>query len=173
MSPRARLAVLALVLVGAFIAVRVRQAAVGSGMAEAQPLPPAGEGTRAALTWLMVLTIPLLALLFVVALRFPRQRARPDAQRWTRATWRGLALMVALLLLIAAVLALAGRIPSTRLSPEDPTPDGPHGTTTRAPSTGRRPPADGDWAPLDIDGMVVFVVGALAALMIAAAIGNR
>ncbi|MGH3517828.1 MAG: DUF4129 domain-containing protein [Haloechinothrix sp.] len=176
MPLRARVAVLALVIAGAIVTVRSRQATAPQGE-RADPAPQApGAATNTTLTWLMVLTIPFLALLCYSALHSRRQRSTPDQRAWSRSATRGLAFVLALLVSAAVLLALIARVPAARRQPGD-TP----GADPAVPPDTRDqdqlpapPPSRGtDWSPVDFETMSIFVVAALATLLIAAAIANR
>lgn len=159
-----RVTLFALLVAGAIIALRPS--------AGAPPQPPpqraADQTGGAALTALMILTIPFLVALFVLALR--TRSARPDTAdaTWTRSTTRGLLFCLALMLALIAAVALTARV-LDRPPPRSRRP--PSATAADTPPDQDRPDQAGGGVDFDI--LTLFVVAALVVLLVSVWLAHR
>lgn len=165
MAARTRVAALALLTVGAITVLRARTP--GAGRETAEKLVP--EDADAAVTWLMMLTVPFLLLLLVLAVSNRRERPAPEDPGWSRSTTKGLLFAVASVVLLTVVVAVAARIGGPKPAPEPETPRARPGTPPPpAPEARRTPGSSEDTGGLDFDLIAGFVVVALAVLLVSA-----
>ncbi|MGH3467812.1 MAG: DUF4129 domain-containing protein [Thermocrispum sp.] len=177
MQPRARIALVALLVAGAIVAVRVPVADSAGPPNRAEPGDP-----DEAFAWLMLLVVPAVAVIVVALLRYiPARRPSHDGPLGhPPLKWRPAAAALVVLVLLAAGLGLLGQLIETPAPPragvrQPPAPDG--GRRTDGTDGGRR--TDGtDGTAVAGDGLnlelwSVVLAGLLVAVLVAVSVARR
>lgn len=165
MATRVRIVLLALLIAGAVIAMRVLPVA-GDAPGRRQP----GD-TNEAVAILMVLTLPALALLVFAALRY-RPEHRPSMVREQRKgpSWRPAVIALLALVVLAVALALLPRSGPREPGKGTREANGERAPTDGAPSTNEPPVVEGD---LDVELWSVFVLAAMIVLLTLSVVARR